>query len=148
LSGDPLLHFLGGQSIPRHGAADSLFLVGGEHEDSIYLLLPPVSNLQQQRGDEAYDSGFALGREPGQLPVDGGHDRRMGEGVQSGDSPRVAEHGCGELSPVEAPVLAEEFGAEFGSDPEGQRGAGAREVVRDLVRVDDDGALAAKELGC
>jgi len=71
----------------------------------------------------------------------------MGYGVQPGEGLRVIEDGSGELPPVEAAVLAQELGAELGSDSVGQRRAGPRQLARYLVRVDDGGAAAAKELG-
>lgn len=140
-------NFFGRQSIPRHDATNSLIFVGRHDENSIYLLPPPVVNLQEQRGDNAGDSGLALGRYPAQLPVDGIHDRRMGYGVQPGEGLRVIEDGSGELLPVEAAVLAQELWAELGSDSVGQRRAGPRQLARDLVRVDDGGAATEKELG-
>lgn len=70
----------------------------------------------------------------------------MGYGVQSGKGLRVLEDGPGEPSPVEAAILAQELGAELGGDLVGQRCAGPRQIARDLVRVDDGGAVAAKEL--
>jgi hypothetical protein len=71
----------------------------------------------------------------------------VGYGVQPGEGLRVLEDGSGELPPVEAAVLAQKLSAECGSDSVGQRCAGPRQIARDLVRVDNGGAVAAKELG-
>ena len=70
----------------------------------------------------------------------------MGYGVQTGEGLRVVEDGSGELFPVEAAILAQELRAELGGNPVGQRCAGPRQIARDLVRVDDGGPVAAKEL--
>jgi hypothetical protein len=71
----------------------------------------------------------------------------MGHGVQPSESFQVIEDDPGELPPIEAAVLTQELGAELGSDSVGQRCAGPRQLAGDLVRVDDGGAAAAKELG-
>jgi hypothetical protein len=147
LGGNALFYFFRREVVPLHHAPDALIFLGGHDKDPIEQVPPTIARLQEKRRHKADDGSAAALAYVGDPLLDFRHDDWMSDRVEPRHRGFVPEDTICELPPRQASVLVEESGAELGDDACEKRTTRLREFVRDLIGIDDGGALLSEEPG-